>query len=209
MWSRASSRVRRDMRHHRRVQSTEPSATETPRVVAWSPQQFARRVDEAMTIYAAAMNYPPHAAAQRAVTARRHTGHHGFACRAAVLDDDTLVGFGYGYTTVPGQWWHDLVRKALNKQQVREWLTNAFELSELHLLPEFQGAGIGRVLLTQLAAALPHEAMLLSTPDAETRAFTLYRHLGFVDLRRHYLFPGDLRPFAVLGARLPLKTDGA
>jgi ribosomal protein S18 acetylase RimI-like enzyme len=190
------------------VQSTEHAATATPRVLAWTPQQFAARVDEAMAIYAQAMSYPPHAATQRAVTARRHTAHEGFACRAAVLDDGTLVGFGYGYTTLPGQWWHDLVRRALDDEQSRTWLADAFELSELHVLPEFQGSGTGRVVLGELAASLPHETMLLSTPDIDTRAFRLYRHLGFVDLRRHYLFPGDVRPFAVLGARLPLRTDG-
>jgi ribosomal protein S18 acetylase RimI-like enzyme len=190
------------------VQSTESPSTATPRVVAWTPEQFALRVDDAMDIYVRAMHYPQHAGAQRAVTARRHAANHGFACRAAVLADGTLVGFGYGYTTAPGQWWHDLVRKALDKQQAQEWLGNAFELSELHVLPEFQGAGIGRVLLTELAAALPHDAILLSTPDVDTRAFRLYRHLGFIDLRRHYLFPGDVRPFAVLGAWLPLHPDG-
>jgi ribosomal protein S18 acetylase RimI-like enzyme len=177
--------------------------------VTWSPAQFALRVDEAMDIYVRAMNYPAHAGSQRAVTARRHTAHDGFACRAALLDDGTLVGFGYGYTTAPGQWWHDLVRKALDDRQAREWLADAFELSEFHVLPDYQGSGTGRVLLTELAGALPHGAMLLSTPDVDTRAFRLYRHLGFVDLRRHYLFPGDVRPFAVLGARLPLRPDGA
>jgi ribosomal protein S18 acetylase RimI-like enzyme len=190
------------------VQSTEQSSTATPRVVAWSPEQFTRRVAEAMNIYVKAMSYPPHAGSQRAVTARRHAAHHGFACRAALLDDDTLVGFGYGYTTVPGQWWHDLVRKALDKPQAALWLANAFELSELHVLPEYQGTGTGRRLLTELAGSLTHESILLSTPDIDTRAFRLYRHLGFVDLRRHYLFPGDIRPFAVLGARLPLPADG-
>ncbi len=189
------------------MQSTEHASTATPRVVAWTPKQFAERVDEAMAIYALAMNYPQHAATQRAVTARRHTVHEGFACRAALLDDGTLVGFGYGYTTLPGQWWHDLVRRALDDEQARTWLTDAFELSELHVLPEFQGSGTGRTLLGELASSLPHEAMLLSTPDVDTRAFRLYRHLGFVDLRRHYLFPGDVRPFAVLGARLPLHSD--
>jgi ribosomal protein S18 acetylase RimI-like enzyme len=190
------------------VQSTEHSATATPRVVAWTPEQFALRVDEAMAIYVQAMNYPHHAGNQRAVTARRHSALHGFACRAALLEDGTLVGFGYGYTTAPGQWWHDLVRKALDRNQAKEWLANSFELSELHVLPEFQGSGTGRSLLTELASSLPHDAILLSTPDIETRAFRLYRHLGFIDLRRHYLFPGDVRPFAVLGARLPLPIDG-
>jgi ribosomal protein S18 acetylase RimI-like enzyme len=190
------------------VQSTEQSTTADPRIVAWAPKQFALRVDEAMDIYVRAMNYPPHAGSQRAVTARRHATHDGFACQAAVLDDGALVGFGYGYTTTPGQWWHDLVRKALTREQAAQWLDNAFELSELHVLPEYQGAGTGRLLLTELAGAVGHDAILLSTPDIDTRAFRLYRHLGFVDLRRHYLFPGDVRPFAVLGARLPLRSDG-
>jgi ribosomal protein S18 acetylase RimI-like enzyme len=88
-----------------------------------------------------------------------------------------------------------------------EWLGDAFELSELHVLPEYQGIGIGRRLLTSLAAGIPHSAILLSTPDTDTRAFRLYRDTGFVDLARNYLFPGDARPFAVLGARLPLD-DG-
>jgi ribosomal protein S18 acetylase RimI-like enzyme len=189
------------------VQSIEQSATAVPRVVAWTPAQFIHRVGEAMGIYVQAMNYPPHAGIQRAVTARRHAAHDGFSCRAALIDD-RLVGFGYGYTTMSGQWWHDLVRKALNREQAGEWLADAFELSELHVLPEMQGAGTGRALLTDLATAIPHEVMLLSTPDIDTRAFRLYRHLGFVDLRRHYLFPGDVRPFAVLGAKLPLRTDG-
>lgn len=199
------------IRHHRGVQPIQPSPAtrgETPRVVVWSPEDFALHMDEAMQIYARAMNYPPHAAPQRAVTARRHTAHHGFASRAAIVDDGTVVGFGYGYTTVPGQWWHDLVRKALDKHYVEDWLGNAFELSELHVLPEYQGAGIGRALLVDLASRLPHDTMLLSTPDIHSRAFRLYRDLGFVDLRRHYLFPGDVRPFAVLGARLPLRHGG-
>jgi ribosomal protein S18 acetylase RimI-like enzyme len=183
-----------------------PSSATAPKVVRWSAEEFSARVDEAMEIYARAMNYPPPTGAQRAVTARRHVDHDGFACRAALLDGTTLVGFGYGYTTAPGQWWHDLVRGALTADQAREWLDDAFELSELHVDPGYQGHGLGRQLLNELAAELPHRSILLSTPDADTRAFRLYRSMGFVDLARNYLFPGDIRPFAVLGARLPLSA---
>lgn len=171
----------------------------------WSPTTFAARVDEAMSIYVRAMGYPRHAGPQRAVSAKRHVHLDGFAARAALAQDGTLVGFGYGYTTSAGQWWHDLVRSAIGRELAAEWMENGFELSELHVLPEFQARGIGRVLITELAASIPHRTMLLSTPDSETRAFRLYRDLGFVDLRRNYLFPGDARPFAVLGARLPLS----
>jgi ribosomal protein S18 acetylase RimI-like enzyme len=175
-----------------------------PQIQRWSGGQFAARVDEAMDIYVLAMRYPDHTGTQRAVTARRHTRNDGFECRAALDDNGRLVGFGYGYTTMPGQWWHDLVRKAMTPEAANDWLNDAFELSELHVLPEYQGRGIGRRLLASLADGIAHRAMLLSTPDADTRAFALYRGCGFVDLARHYLFPGDARPFAVLGARLPL-----
>jgi ribosomal protein S18 acetylase RimI-like enzyme len=174
------------------------------RIEDWSGRQFTARVHDAMDIYVRAMRYPDVTGMQRAVSARKHVSLPGFACRAALLDDDTLVGFGYGYTTKPGQWWHDLVHRAVDRDTAQDWLGDAFELSELHVLPDYQGMGIGRRVLTSLADGLPHEVMLLSTPDSDTRAFRLYRDTGFVDLARNYLFPGDARPFAVLGARLPL-----
>jgi len=184
--------------------SSSTSARQDVRIESWSGPQLAARINEAMGIYVLAMKYPGYAAAQRSVTARRHTSNHGFACRAAVRADGTLVGFGYGYTTSPGQWWHDLVRRAMRPELIPEWLPDAFELSEMHVLPQQQGAGTGRRLLTSLADGIPHRSMLLSTPDSDTRAFRLYRSVGFVDLARNYLFPGDARPFAVLGAHLPL-----
>jgi ribosomal protein S18 acetylase RimI-like enzyme len=174
-------------------------------VEAWSGPLLARRISEAMAIYVVAMNYPSYAGAQRSVTAQGHTTYAGFACRAALRPDGRLVGFAYGYTSAPGQWWHDLVRRAVPDAVADAWLGDAFELSEMHVLPHYQGGGIGRRLLTSLSAALPHRAVLLSTPDADTRAFRLYRSLGFEDLARNHRFPGDARPFAVLGARLPLR----
>lgn len=179
--------------------------TADARVESWSGAQFAERLDEAMAIYVRAMGYPENTGSQRAISARKHTALDGFECRVALDPRDRLIGFGYGYTTRPGQWWHDLVRRALLREGTEGWLDDGFELSELHVLPDGQGSGIGRELLTTLAAAIPHAAMLLSTPDVDTRAFRLYRNTGFVDLARNYLFPGDGRPFAVLGARLPLS----
>jgi ribosomal protein S18 acetylase RimI-like enzyme len=178
---------------------------EVATVLEWDGPMLSERVHEAMRIYTLAMNYNHSAGAQRGVTTRWHTSHIGFACRAALTAENVLVGFGYGYTTKPGQWWHDLVRKAI-APQADEWLDNAFELSEIHVLPDYQGYGIGRELLLSLAGGIPHEKMLLSTPDRDTRAFRLYHHVGFVDLARDYLFPGDARPFAVLGAHLPLSA---
>lgn len=186
------------------MQSAPRASATGVRIEAWDGAQFAARVDEAMRIYTQAMDYPDHTGAQRGISARKHVRHAGFACRAAVTEDGELVGFGYGYRTAPGQWWHDLVRRALSREGAQMWLDDAFELSELHVLPQLHGHGIGRTLLLQLSGDVQESAMLLSTPDRDTRAFRLYRDTGFVDLARNYLFPGDGRPFAVLGARLPL-----
>jgi len=56
---------------------------------------------------------------------------------------------------------------------------------------------------------LPYPAALLSTPDSDTKAFRLYHADGFVDLARGYHFPGDVRPFAILGATLPLRPGAS
>jgi ribosomal protein S18 acetylase RimI-like enzyme len=163
------------------------------------------RLAEAMQIYVEAMGYAPISGSQRGVHMLRHTRLAEFRCRAALDERGRMLGFGYGYTSLPGQWWHDLVQRAV-KQDAEFWLGYAFELSELHVSPAAQGSGIGEQLLRSLAQELPHRTMLLSTPEGENRAWRLYRRLQFQDLARNHLFPGDHRPFGVLGVALPFPA---
>jgi ribosomal protein S18 acetylase RimI-like enzyme len=185
------------------------------KIVRWTPAEARERMSEAMAVYAEAMGYPPQAGAHRAGFAVAHTRRPGFRSVAALGEGDgpgrpgELLGFGYGYATAPGQWWHDQVRAALDPAVAEEWLRGGFELSELHVRPAYQGHGVGRALLESLVDGLPQPAVLLSTPEGDTRAWRLYRSIGFVDLLRHHLFPGDSRPFAVLGVRLPLVAARA
>lgn len=166
------------------------------------------RLTEAMAIYVAAMGYPSGSGAQRGTHMLRHAGFDAFRCRAALNTEGTMLGFGYGYTSLPGQWWHDLVRRAIGADTAH-WLGSAFELSELHVLPAAQGVGLGERLLRSLADGLPHRTMVLSTPEGENRAWRLYRRMGFRDLARNHLFPGDSRPFGVLGAPLPFPPPAS
>lgn len=175
----------------------------------WGADRFEEQVEAIMEIYVAAMGYAAHAGKARGRAAHGQATFPGFRARGAFDDAGTLIGFCYGYTSENGQWWHELVRRALSPELAAQWLENCFELSELHVLPSAQGCGIGRALLTSLADGLPHRAILLSTPDADTRARRLYTHLGFLDLAINYFFPGESRPFAVLGRRLPFDSGGA
>ena len=166
---------------------------------------------EALAIYGAAMGYSSSVVAGRYGYAIQHTERPGFRAVGAFSstgeagpDGERMVGFGYGYEVAPGQWWHDQVRTALDRRTAKRWLPGAFEVCELHVHPDAQSRGLGRQLLHALVEGLPNPAALLSTPDADTKAFRLYHADGFVDLARGHHFPGDSRPFAILGARLPL-----
>jgi ribosomal protein S18 acetylase RimI-like enzyme len=90
----------------------------------------------------------------------------------------------------------------LRRELRKRWLTDCFEIVELHVRPGAQGHGIGAAQLSSLLRMAPGVRALLSTPEADeqkSRAWRLYRRFGFVDLLRHFYFPGDSRPFAILG----------
>jgi len=152
-----------------------------------------------LEIYGAAMGYPPSIVEARYGHAAAHTTRMGFEAVGAFDPSGVLVGFGYGYTTRAGQWWHDQVADALGRSTSRQWLRDSFELCEFHVRPDQQGMGVGRTVLRTLLSDVTAGQVVLSTPDGDTRAFRLYRSEGFVDLLRGHYFPGDTRPFAILG----------
>ncbi len=162
---------------------------------------FTRLVEPASDVYGAAMDRTPDLVAQRRDIMAGHVDRHGFVA-AAATDADRLVGFCYGYRGRPGEWWHDVVSAALGRAQAREWLSDAFELAELHVDPDFQGGGIGRRLLDTVLAAAEGSTVVLSTHDRESVARVLYRSVGFVDLLRDFRFPGSHEVYAVLGLQL-------
>ena len=185
---------------------TAPATRVTELPTAWVREHL----HEVLAIYGAAMGYSESVVAGRYGYAVQHTEREGFRAVGAFAEapeggGERLVGFGYGYQVAPGQWWHDQVRQAMDRRTAKHWLPGAFEVCELHVLPDQQSRGLGRQLLHALLAGLPQPVALLSTPDADTKAFRLYRADGFVDLARGYHFPGDARPFAILGVRLPLS----
>ncbi|GAA5114524.1 N-acetyltransferase [Haloechinothrix salitolerans] len=176
------------------------------RVAQLSAAEFRAHLPEALTIYMNAMNYPQGTAEQRTPMWLAHMLREGWRNVVALDSDDRLLGLAYGYRGLPGQWWHEQVRKGLSRAGTRDtrWLDDYFELTELHVRPESQGAGLGERLLRDLLAGVDRPKVLLSTPEGPSKAWRLYRKLGFEDVLRDYNFAGDPRPFAILGRRLPL-----
>lgn len=174
------------------------------------PAEFRRAIGRLVAVYAAAMSPPTRMLAGRDSILERHAANPGFRAlivRADAADGPAVAGFTYGFRGAPGQWWHDMVASALASTyppSASTWLADSFEVAELHVLPPWQGKGIGRSLLLSLASGRPERTAVLSTADAPTRARRLYRGLGFTDLLTDFRFSGSEPPYAVMGAPLPL-----
>ena len=164
---------------------------------------FRRRIPELIGVYLTAMRYPTDLARARSALWEEHSGRPGFDCIVALGPGDLVHGLAYGYRGAPGQWWYSEVRRGVRPADARR-LEDFFELTELHVHPDWQGRGLGEALLRRLALGRPERRILLSTPEGENRAWRLYRRLGFTDVLRDYRFTGDPRPFGVLGRDLPL-----
>ena len=185
------------------------------------PREFRAAIGELVGVYAAAMNPPERLIGGREAIMDRHAASPGFRCLTA-LDDGVVAGFCYGFHGESGQWWHDMVASALASRsgagysgpapenpEVAAWLEDSFEVAELHVLPAWQGRGIGCSLLLSLTDGRPERTAVLSTADAPTRARRLYRGLGFTDLLTDFRFSGTEPPYAVMGALLPLAATAS
>jgi ribosomal protein S18 acetylase RimI-like enzyme len=173
------------------------------------PPEFRAAIRDLVAVYAAAMNAPERLLGGREAIMDRHAVNPGFRCLVATADGD-LAGFSYGFHGETGQWWHDMVAGALavdpSTGYVPEWLDDSFEIAELHVLPRYQGMGIGRSLLLTLTSDRQERTAVLSTADAPTPARRLYRDVGFSDLLTGFRFSGSEPPYAVMGAKLPLRS---
>ncbi|WP_319993796.1 MULTISPECIES: GNAT family N-acetyltransferase [unclassified Micromonospora] len=181
-------------------------------LVVWTPEQLATRADEAIDVLAEAMGCSP---AMREGSRRQlieDLTMPGFRAVATLGPLADIVGFGYGYLCRPGQWWRDWVAGAMPVvADRRQWLDDACTVSELQVRPACQGRGLGEAMLRGMLSSAGTRTAVLSTAETteeRSRAWRLYRRMGFRDLRRGLRYPGDPRAFAIFGRDLP-RRDGS
>jgi ribosomal protein S18 acetylase RimI-like enzyme len=133
----------------------------------------------------------------------RHAARDGFTFLAA-RENGTIAGFTYGYRGSAGEWWHDLVAKAMSDEQRARWLVpRHFEYVELHVRPERQSRGLGGRLHDELLARQPESpTAVLSTQVDNERALRLYDGRGWQVVVPELDF-GSGRMFSILGRDLP------
>jgi GNAT superfamily N-acetyltransferase len=180
-------------------------------IESWTPDQMAARLPDVMTVYRRAFldlheRDPARAEAERTAHARTHVHRPGLRVVAALapdrdlpVDRAPLVGVAYGQPGARGQWWHDTVVAAVPPDLAQQWLSDVFEIVELHVLPEYQGRGLGRRLLRELLDGCGRRTAALSAlelPDSPARH--LYSGEGFFPLLNNFHFAGGDTAYAVL-----------
>jgi GNAT superfamily N-acetyltransferase len=114
-------------------------------------------------------------------TIPRHAEREGFRFVAA-LDDDSLVGFIYGYHGRRGEWWENWILERLPQAIFDEWFENQFDLTEFCVRSERHGEGIGSLLYNALfddVAATSYERAVLTTRRLNNPARGFYLRRGW------------------------------
>ena len=130
----------------------------------------------------------------------RHAGREDFRFVGAFASDRRLVGFVYGYTGAPGQWWYDRVAAALDEQAAALWLDPPhFEFTELAVAPAYQSRGVGTRLHDEVLERLPHDRALLSALAENRRVIAFYEHRGWRVILPELRFEAGRPLFAIHG----------
>ena len=174
-------------------------------IVQLGSSQVDAHLPEIVKVYAAALGEDPVAARERMETnvLPRHRGREGFQFFVG-REGDEIVGIAYGYVGARGQWWTERVALSMTKAQQAEWLDRRhFEVVELHVRPDHQRRGIGRNLLNALLQGVGLPFALLSTDEANVRARTFYRQLGWEEIVHGVDLSSPRGPYVILARLLP------
>lgn len=159
------------------------------------------RAEQLATVYGRAQGSRaeplPHVAETVRTSIRDYAGATVLAALSGGAEGE-IVGFLWGYDLQLQHWWPQQIEGDLRARGHSVWLEDAFELTELDVLPELQGRGVGTALLTRQLTDMPQRRAVLST-EPEGRARGLYRRLGFVDLVPDFAYAGTTHRAALMG----------
>lgn len=130
---------------------------------------------------------------------KRHTGYKGFLGYVAVSDGE-VIGYVYGYSSLSGQYYHELMTKHLSSGASDSWLNDCFEFVELAVHPNYRKHGIGARLHDQLLHDLPFKRAVLTTQTNNWPAISLYRSKGWMIISDSFLpYDDPDQPFIIFG----------
>ncbi|WP_093855241.1 GNAT family N-acetyltransferase [Tenuibacillus multivorans] len=90
-----------------------------------------------------------------------------------------MVGFTYGYTSLPQQFYRQKIEQQLSVDERNTWLGHCFEFVELAVDSSYKRQGIGGQLHNELLSNLTHQTSILTTHIDNLPAINLYKQKGW------------------------------
>lgn len=128
----------------------------------------------------------------------RLMGYEGFKGLAVVNEFKDIICFSYGYTSLDGQYYRNLLKQALLPDQIQLWLDDCFEYVELAVQPNFRLKGLGTILHNNLLSNIKNKTSVLTTQVNNSVARLLYKKLGWADVKEPFYPSQDEIPFVIM-----------
>lgn len=138
---------------------------------------------------------------------KRHVEYADFKGIVAINDENEVVGFTYGYRSLEGQYYNQLMREALNLEQVEEWLQDCFEFVELAVHPQYQNEGLGTKLHNELLKGISNRTSVLTTQINNEKARSLYERLEWLNILEPFHPSKNDVPYIIMGKTLKTKVN--
>ncbi|PEI76843.1 GNAT family N-acetyltransferase [Bacillus wiedmannii] len=138
----------------------------------------------------------------------RHIEYTGFKGIVAMNEENEVVGFTYGYRSLDGQYYNQLMRKSLNCGQVEQWLEDCFEFVELAVHPQYRNEGLGTTLHNKLLEGISNRTSVLTTQINNKKARSLYERLDWVNVLEPFHPSKNDVPYVIMGKNLKMKVNG-
>nr|WP_304217247.1 GNAT family N-acetyltransferase [Fredinandcohnia onubensis] len=156
-------------------------------------------IQKVAELYKEVWNSEDHSIKERIL---KHSSYKGFRGFAILSKEDRVIGFAYGYTSLPGQFYHELLAKEFNSEEYHDWFQDCFEFVELAVHPSYRKQGLGKMLISKLVEGVDNSTTILTTQINNTSARSLYESLQWKVLKEPF-YPSSLEhPYVIMGKEL-------
>ncbi|WP_409289600.1 GNAT family N-acetyltransferase [Peribacillus sp. SCS-37] len=129
----------------------------------------------------------------------KHSSYKGFRGYIMFSDEKGILGFSYGYSSLSGQYYHELLSKELGPKEYEKWLKDCFEFVELIVHPSHRNQGYGKVLVNELLKGVNKKTTILTTQVNNKPARNLYQSLGWVLVKEPFIPVTNDSPYVIMG----------
>jgi ribosomal protein S18 acetylase RimI-like enzyme len=136
----------------------------------------------------------------------RHIKYKGFRGNRIISAEGRLIGFVYGYISLPEQYYHTLLSNELSQEEYDFWLKDCFEVVELVIHPLHRKRGFGSKLMRALLLGVDNKTAVLTTQVTNTAAQSLYTGLGWTVIKNAFILNKTEAPFMIMGKVLGKKN---